>query len=107
VTSRRAPVLIWISIIGAVALFVSQLRIDTDMTAFLPRTSSAAQRVLVDQLRDGVVSHLVLVAIEGVPAERSTAISKRLAARLRGNSDFASVENGEASGFEHDRDFLW
>jgi predicted exporter len=107
VISHRAAMVIWIAVVGASGLFVSQLRIDTDMTAFLPRTSSPAQRVLVDQLRDGVVSHLVLIAIEGVPAERSTAISKRLAVRLRGNGDFESVENGEETGFQHDRDFLW
>ena len=105
--SRRAVVLTWLCGMAALALFVAGLRIDTDMTAFLPRTTSAAQRVLVDQLRDGVVSHLVLVAIEGVPAERSAAISKRLAARLRGDGDFSGVENGEESGFESDRDFLW
>jgi predicted exporter len=107
VISRRAAVLIWIAIIGSCALFVFQLHIDTDMTAFLPRTTSPAQRVLVDQLRDGVVSRLVLIGIEGVPAEQSTAISKRLASRLRGDSDFESVDNGEESGFGHDRDFLW
>jgi predicted exporter len=99
--------MVWLAVIGAAAVFVSQLRIDTDMTAFLPRTSSPAQRVLVDQLRDGVISRLVLIAIEGVRADQSTAISKRLAARLRENGDFASVENGEEGGFTRDRDFLW
>lgn len=106
-TSRWAAILIWLCSLAAAALFVFQLHINTDMTAFLPRTSSPAQRVLVDQLRDGVVSHLVLVAIEGVPTEQSAAISKQLAARLRGNDAFTSVENGEDRGFDRDRDFLW
>jgi predicted exporter len=105
--SRRVAILVWLAVIAAFALFVFQLRINTDMTAFLPRTSSPAQRVLVDQLRDGAVSRLVLVAIEGVPVERSTEISKRLAARLRGDDEFGSIENGEDSGFGRDRDFLW
>ncbi len=104
---RRAVVALWAALLAAAALFVSRLPISTDMTAFLPRTTSPAQRVLVDQLRDGVVSHLVLVAIQGVPIERSAAISKRLAARLRDNSDFESVENGEDVGFRRDRAFLW
>ena len=105
--ARRAVILIWISIVTALCLFVAGLRIDTDMSAFLPRTKSPEQRVLLDQLRDGEVSHLLLMAIEGVPPERSTAISKRLALRLRGIGDFSSVENGEEIGFEHDREFLW
>jgi predicted exporter len=104
---RAAAVLVWLTTLAAAALFVSQLHIDTDMSAFLPRTSSPAQRVLVDQLRDGVVSRLVLIAIEGVPIAQSTTISKRLAARLRGDTDIESVDNGDQSAFARDRDFLW
>jgi predicted exporter len=104
--ARRA-VLIWVAMTVASALVVARLHIDTDMTAFLPRTASSAQRILVDQFRDGVVSRLVLIAIEGVPADRAAAISKRLAERLRGNDNFVTVENGEESGFERDREFLW
>jgi predicted exporter len=107
VTAPRAAILIWITVMAASALFVARLHIDTDMTAFLPRTASPAQRVLVDQFRDGIVSRLVLIAIEGVPAGQSAAISKQLAGRLRGNHVFVSVENGDESGFERDRDFLW
>jgi predicted exporter len=104
---RRTTILIWIALFVATSFFVSRLRIDTDMAAFLPRSASPAQRVLVDQFRNGVVSRLVLIAIEGVPTARSAAISRRLAERLRGNTDFVTVENGEASGFQRDRDFLW
>lgn len=104
---RRLPVLLWIAAIAASIVIIARLHIVTDMTEFLPRTSTAAQQVLVGQLRDGVVSRLVLVAIEDVPVEHSTAISRRLAARLRDSHLFESVENGEAAGFERDRDFLW
>ncbi|MCK7496082.1 MAG: hypothetical protein MZW92_37895 [Comamonadaceae bacterium] len=65
------------------------------MTAFLPRSPTPAQQVLVEQLRDGVVSRLILVGIEGAPAETLAAISKALAARLRQDSRFAAVNNGE------------
>jgi predicted exporter len=105
--TRRTTILIWITVFAATSLFVSRLRIDTDMAAFLPRSASPVQRVLVDQFRDGVVSRLVLIAIEGVPPDHSATISRLLAARLRGNGDFVTVENGEASGFQRDRDFLW
>jgi predicted exporter len=107
VTARRAAILIWLAVMAAAATFVFQFRIDTDMTAFLPRTASPAQRVLVDQLRDGIVSRLVLLGIEGVPTDGAAAISKRLAAELRGQDDFTSVENGEDTGFGRDREFLW
>jgi predicted exporter len=105
--ARRTTILIWIAVFVATSFFVSRLRIDTDMAAFLPRSASPAQRVLVDQFRAGVVSRLVLIAIEGVSPDRAAAISRHLAARLRGNAEFTTVENGEATGFQRDRDFLW
>jgi predicted exporter len=107
VTARTVPVLVWIAFVVAAAFFVSRLRIDTDMAAFLPRTATPGQQILVEQLRDGVVSHLVLIAIEGAPADQSARISKQLAARLRTDPAFVAVENGEESGFGRDRDFLW
>jgi predicted exporter len=107
VIARRTAILIWMTVTAASAFFVAGLHIDTDMAAFLPGSASVAQRVLIDQFRDGIVSRLVLVAIEGVPSEQSAAISKRLARMLRGNQDFVSVENGEQGSFERDGDFLW
>ena len=104
---RRTTIVIWLIALAVTVLVVSRLRIDTDMAAFLPSTASPAQRVLVDQFRSGVVSRLVLIAVEGVSADRSAAISKRLATRLRGDDNFVTVQNGDASGFERDRDFLW
>src|SRR4051812_37146552 len=88
-------------------VFITTLHINADMAAFLPRKASAAQRILVDQFRNGLVSRLVLVAIEGVPPDRLTAISKKLAAQLRTVKDLAIVQNGEESGFARDRAFLW
>jgi predicted exporter len=107
VTDRLAAVLVWIAVITASMLSIARLHVDTDMAAFLPRTASPAQRVLVDQFRDGIVSRLVLVAIEGVQPDQSAAISKSMAQLLIGNPDFIAVENGEQTGFARDRDFLW
>src|SRR3954468_16230023 len=87
--------------------FIAKLHIDTDMAVFLPRAASPAQRVLVDQFRNGLVSRLVLIAMEGGTGDQRAAISKRLAARLRKDSNFVIVENGEESGFARDRAFLW
>ncbi|HET6605374.1 MAG TPA: MMPL family transporter [Rhodopila sp.] len=106
-TARRCALLIWAVLLIACGVFISRLHVDTDMAAFLPRTASPAERVLVDQFREGVVSRLVLVGIAGVPPDRSAAINKRMAVSLRGDNRFAAVENGEESGFERDRKFLW
>jgi predicted exporter len=107
VTTRRTALLIWLVLLATCGIFVVRLHIDTDMAAFLPRTASPAEHVLVDQFREGVISRLVLVAIEGVPPDRAAAISKQMAGSLRGDSRFVTVENGEETGFERDRAFLW
>jgi predicted exporter len=92
-----------------VACFViARAPFNTDMTAFLPRSPVPAQRVMVDQLRDGVVSRVVLVAIEGAAPEALARLSRGTAERLRREKEsFGLVGNGEETGFEGDRDLVW
>jgi predicted exporter len=106
-TARWITIAIWLAGLAVAALVVARIHVDTDMAAFLPRDPSPAQRVLVDQLRDGVVSRLVLVAVTGAPTDRLVELDRRLAARLRADDLFASVDNGEESALEKDRAFLW
>jgi predicted exporter len=98
--------LLWVAMLAACVGFIATLHINTDMAVFLPRTASPTQRVLVDQFRNGLVSRLVLIAMEGGTPDQRAAISKKLAARLRKDSNFVVVENGEESGFARDRAFL-
>ena len=97
----------WLLLVLVCAAVVSRTQFTTDLSAFLPRSPSPAQQVLVDQLRDGVVSRLILIGIEGPAAPVLAQTSKRLAAELRGDPRFASVDNGEDAAVEKDRDFLW
>jgi predicted exporter len=105
--ARWAAILLWIVAVAACIAFSANLHINTDMAAFLPRTASPAQRVLVDHFREGLVSRLILVAIEGVPPDELVAIGRKLAAKLRSDSNFIVVENGEEAGFTRDSTFLW
>jgi predicted exporter len=76
------------------------------MAAFLPRSSTAAQQVLIEQASSGTSSRIVLLAIEGAPAGTLISLSRALAARLKQDDTFADVLNGDeaASGI---RDFVW
>ena len=48
---------------AALALFATKsLRIESDFTAFLPPSTTPEERLLIAQLRDGLVSRLMLVA---------------------------------------------
>jgi predicted exporter len=97
----------WLVFLAACAFVVSRTTLTTDVSAFLPRSPTPEQQVLVEQLRDGVVSRLILAGIEGGAPETRAQASKRLAAQLRKQPEFAAVSNGENAGWEQDRDFLW
>ena len=97
----------WLALLAASAVIVARTAITTDVSAFLPRSPTPEQQVLVEQLREGVVSRLVLVALEGASPAALAQASKAMAAELRQDASFVSVDNGDGSGDAADREFLW
>lgn len=106
-TRRMVVLLVWLALLAACALGVSRARFTADMSAFLPNSPSAEQQLLVDLLRDGMISRLILVGIEGGDADARVQASSALARRLRHAPDFVSVNNGEPVTREADRDWLF
>ena len=98
---------IWLAFVGICAVIVSRTEFNTDMSAFLPRSPTPTQKILVDQLRDGVVSRLILVGLDGASPDDLAHISRQMAAQLREEPALASVNNGEVGGQQKDFDFLW
>ncbi|MGH8622735.1 MAG: MMPL family transporter, partial [Burkholderiales bacterium] len=106
-TRERWRIGAWLAFVAACITVISRTTFTTDISAFLPRSPTPEQQVLVEQLREGVVSRLMLIGIEGGSQETQAQASKRLAAELRSEASFVSVENGEDAGAAKDRDFLW
>lgn len=104
---RSVAYLLWFAVLTVSIAIVSRTPFSTDMSAFLPRSPSAAQQVLVDQLREGIASRLILVAIEGAPEEVLARLSQRTARELRGEGAFGFVANGEEASLAKDRRVLW
>lgn len=50
---RRPAVLVWLTGLLLCAVVIGRTSFTADLSAFLPRSPSAEQRVLVDQLREG------------------------------------------------------
>lgn len=99
--------LLWLLAMLAGAAIVWNSRFSADMSFFLPGKPTAEQQVLVNQLKEGVVSRLLMLAIEGgTPAERAL-LSRQLRSELAKTGDFVSVQNGEAGSQEADRSFLF
>jgi predicted exporter len=105
---RRASVAaLWLCCLALAAAIVARARYVTDLSAFLPATPTATQQLLVDQLRDGPASRLILIAIEGGDAAARARVSAAMAQRLRNDRQFSSVNNGEPVTAERDREFLF
>jgi predicted exporter len=104
---RRRALGVWLLGLALCAIVVARTGLSTDMAAFLPRAPSPAQQVLVDQVRSGVASRLLLLGIEGAPPETLVALSRDLGERLRPLDAFLSVNNGAEEGLAGERDFFW
>jgi predicted exporter len=103
----RVATAVWAVLVLAAIVVVALAHYTTDLSAFLPRSPTATQRLLVDQLREGIASRLILIGVEGTePAERAR-ISVAMAQRLRSDSRFVAVSNGEPVGVERDREVLF
>src|SRR5260370_1210081 len=89
---------VWGAFILVALVIVIFARYTTDLSAFLPRSPTATQRLLVDQLREGIASRLILIGIEGAdPAERAR-ISLSMGRRVRANPQSMAPLRGRAGG---------
>ena len=107
---RRRPIagtVLWLLLMCGAAVIVARARYTADLSAFLPETPTATQRLLVNQLREGIASRLIIVAIEGADAVGRARVSEEMARQLRIDARFTTINNGDESGSERDRAFLF
>jgi len=102
----RARVGIWLGLILVCALVVARSQYSADLAAFLPSSPTPMQRFLVDELREGVVSRLMLIGIEGDDQKNLAALSRALTMRLEKSDRFAYVTNGAQDSLRADGEFL-
>src|SRR5882757_3854343 len=103
----RVATAVWAVLVLAAVVVVALAHYTTDLSAFLPRSPTATQRLLVDQLREGIASRLILIGVEGADSAERARISVAMARRLRADSQFVAVSNGEPVGVERDREVLF
>ncbi|RYU59916.1 hypothetical protein EWI61_07440 [Methylolobus aquaticus] len=105
--SSRFAIALWLAMLaGSGWMLWRAPPVSQDLLYFLPRNPSTEERILVDQLRSGFPSRLVLIALAGAePAELASA-SAALGRALRKAPEFERVLNGEAAWSEADTRFV-
>jgi predicted exporter len=98
---------VWAALVIVAIVVVASAHYTTDLSAFLPRSPTPTQRLLVDQLREGIASRLILVGIEGADSAERARISAAMVRSLRADPRFVAVSNGEAVGVQRDREMLF
>ncbi len=86
--------LLWLAVLLLGLLQLARTPINLDLSGFLPSEAEPSQRLLIDQMRDGVGGRLLLLSITGDSAEARAAISQKLAERLQSSGEFSLVANG-------------
>lgn len=107
IPAARAAIVLWLMFVIICGIIVSRSQFTTDLSAFFPRNPTPAQELLLDQIRDGLASRLILVGIEGADAPARATLSKQMALSLRADTAFVSVNNGEPVNTARDQAFLF
>lgn len=104
----RAAQFVWLLCLAlSVWLLATHTRINTDLTLLLPRDAGPAEQLIVQQLREGVASRLILIALEDAPEAKLAETSKTMAALLRESALFNYVGNGERALSPEARELLF
>jgi predicted exporter len=95
---RRSIPALWLTLLLLAAWLATQATYVADLSAFLPSAPSAEQRVLLEQLKSGATSRVILIGIRGADAAARATASRQLADQLRRSPHFDAVHNGDTTG---------
>jgi predicted exporter len=86
--------LLWLAALLLSMVQLARTPLNLDLSGFLPSHAHPTQRLLIDQMRDGVGGRLILLAITGDTPEQRARISQQLAERMQRSGQFSLVANG-------------
>ncbi len=100
-TWRVSLALLWLAVLVAIGVWQSRhLQMSGDLRKFMPSAETPAQKFLMDELGEGPGSRLLLMSVEGAPADALAAQSRLMQVKLAGNPDFVLVSNGGMSDLD-------
>ena len=97
--TRRQGALVALAVLVAAGAWhaLRHVTLDSDYSAFLPAGTSDTQRALMRELREGLGSRVVLIALGGAPQHALEQASRKLAAALEQSAAFRYANNGSGS----------
>lgn len=96
---RARTLVVYALLLALGAWVIARATFTADLSAFLPATPDASQRLLIEQLQQGVAARSLMVGIEGGDETSRARASKALAQALRAQRAFSSVNNGEREDY--------
>ena len=104
----RMPLIIWVILLGIASWFVlNKTKVETELSLLLPAGNTPTQQLLVDQIRHGPTSRLILIGLRGGDLDTLVQASRKFTAWMRKNGDFVQVSNGDTQWLADQRDFLF
>ena len=105
---RRTQVLaLWLLALVIGVWLITRAEFRADLSAFLPASPDAHQRVLIEQLQSGAAARTLFIGIEGGTTVQRAAASRALAAALRDSGLFDQVQNGAQDGWQATGEWLF
>jgi predicted exporter len=104
----RLIVAVWLAALMVCGAWLHRhLSVTADLSLFLPPSATPTQRILLGQVREGAVSRLMLIALEGEGGPSLARLSRELARRLRAGGLFSYVSNGETAAMRQEWTILF
>jgi len=90
---KSAP---WLALaLLAISVLMLRLELSFDLSAFFPRQASLTQEILLEQLKNGPGSRLLVIGIKGGNRAQLAEISDKMRQELASDPSFLNVLNGE------------
>jgi predicted exporter len=103
-----APLLAALLVLAALgAALAALVEVKTGLAEFLPPGRTRASAFLVEELRSGAASSLLLAGIEGAPPAELARLSRETGAALRASGRFSFVGDGTTGLGEGEQGFLF
>ncbi|SCK54177.1 Predicted exporter [Variovorax sp. HW608] len=97
----RHALWLWLVLLAVGAVIIARSHFSADLSAFLPKSPDARQRVLIEQLQSGIASRTVFIGIEGgKDAAQRAGVSRAVASAMRQSGLFDQVQNGDTSEWQ-------